>query len=189
MVWIRRLVISVNIDSLRYAPLIDGTSGGASAIASEFPGYLSSTVGNQSLVANFFAYFKPAQHLKSHDILFLVCCPAHLREMVKQEHEREGVNPCHGSSNIRMIPERDKAFVLVSGGICPAEELEDFYLRLVLHSNIIQKRRKKFYLYVPFVINETSRSWIILIECAVPMLFQGELSLFLFFVFWFQAIL
>ena len=154
MVWIRRLVISVNIDSLRYTFVNDGTSGGASAVA-EFPGYLSRIVRDQSLVANFFAYFKPAQHLKSHYILFLVCCPAHLREKVKQEHEKEGVNPCHGSSNIRMIPEDDKAFVLVSGGICPAKELENFYLRLVLHSSIIKKRRKKFYLYVAFVINET----------------------------------
>ncbi|XP_015776085.1 PREDICTED: uncharacterized protein LOC107354153, partial [Acropora digitifera] len=116
----------------KYTFLNDGTSGGASAVASGFLGYLLSIVRNQPLVANFFAYFKPAQRLKSRDILFLVCCPAHLREEVKQERERDGVNPppCHCSSNIRMIPERDKAFVLVSGGICPAEELKNFYLRL-----------------------------------------------------------
>lgn len=116
----------------RYTFLNDGTSGGASAVASGFLGYLLSIVRNQPLVANFFAYFKPAQRLKSRDILFLVCCPAHLREEVKQERERDGVNPppCHCSSNIRMIPERDKAFVLVSGGICPAEELKNFYLWL-----------------------------------------------------------
>ena len=44
-----------------------------------------------------------------------------------------------------MIPGRGKAFVLVSEGNSPAcsQELEDFYLRLVLHSTIIKKKTKQ----------------------------------------------
>ena len=86
-------------------------------------------------MAFFFAYFKPGQSLNGHDILFLTCCPAHLREEVKQELEREGVTPCFVSSNREMVPSLDKAFVSVWGGISrPASsgDMEEFYLRLVL---------------------------------------------------------
>ena len=86
-------------------------------------------------MAFFFAYFKPGQSLNGDDILFLTCCPANLREEVKQELEREGVTPCFVSSNREMVPGIEKAFVSVWGGISrPASsgDMEEFYLRLVL---------------------------------------------------------
>ena len=110
-------------------------------------------------MANFFAYFKPTQRLHFRDILFLICCPAHLRKEVEQEREREKVTPCEASSQIKMIPERDKAFVFVSGGISPScsQDLENIYLWLVLYSTVLKKK----------------------IRCAEPALFRGNVSLFL----------
>ena len=93
--------------------------------------YLSSIIWKQPRDANFFAYFRPSERLHSQDILYLICCPAHLRDAVKQEHEKEGIISCDVSSKKKMIPGRDKAFVFVSGGISPVdtEEMDDFYLR------------------------------------------------------------
>ena len=84
-------------------------------------------------MANFFAYFKPTERLNSRCILFLLCCPAHLREKVKQELENEGITHYDTTSRRNMMPGRDKAFVFVSGGVRPActEDMKDFYLRLV----------------------------------------------------------
>ena len=84
-------------------------------------------------MASFFAYFKPTERLNSHDILFLMCCPTHLREKVKQEQEKEGITSREATSRNYMIPGRDKAFVFVSGGVSPArpEGKDDCYLRLV----------------------------------------------------------
>ena len=89
--------------------------------------YLSSIIWNQPRDANFFAHFRP----HSQDILYLICCPAHLRDAVKQEYEKEGIISWDVSSKTKMIPGRDKAFVFVSGGISPVdkEEMDDFYLR------------------------------------------------------------
>ena len=88
-----------------------------------------------------------------------MCCPAHLRKEVEQEREREKVTPCEASSQIKMIPERDKAFVFVSGGISPScsQDLENIYLWLVLYSTVLKKK----------------------IRCAEPVLFRGNVSLFL----------
>ena len=93
--------------------------------------YLSSFIWNQARDANFFAYFRPSERLQSQDILHLICCPAHLRDAEKQEHEKEGIISCDVSSKTKMIPGRDKAFVFVSGGISPVDikEMDDFYLR------------------------------------------------------------
>ena len=45
---------------------------------------------------------------------------------------KEGIRNCKEVSSKRtMIPERDKAFVSVSGGIMTLEDTEDFYLRFV----------------------------------------------------------
>ena len=95
-------------------------------------------------MANFFAYFKPTQRLDFRDILFLICCPAHLRKEVEQEREREKITPCEASSQIKMIPERDKAFVFVSGRISPScsQDLENIYLWLVLYSTVLKKKIK-----------------------------------------------
>ena len=127
------LVIVVNFVSLRYTFLLDWTIGGLNAVTSGIIGYLSTIVWNQPLVANFFAYFEPTECLQPRDILFLICCPAHLRENVKQEQEKKGIKPCDVTSRRNMIPGRDKAFVFVSGGVSPVfpEEKEDCYLRLV----------------------------------------------------------
>lgn len=77
-----------------------------------------------------------------------------------------------------MIPEYDKAYVFLSGGISPAcsEDMEDFYLRLGQLLNVSRGIPEKN-VYIDFVITETRlRSWIILIECAVHVLFQGVVS-------------
>ncbi|XP_068753648.1 uncharacterized protein [Montipora capricornis] len=93
--------------------------------------YLSSLIWNQPREANFFAYFQPAERLNSQDVLFLICYPVHLREMVKQEHVKEGITSRHVSSKRKMIPGQDKAFVFVSGGMCPVslKDMDDLYLR------------------------------------------------------------
>ena len=127
------LVILLNFVSLRYTFLLNWTIGGLNAVTSGIISYLSTIVWNQPLVANFFAYFEPTECPQPHDILFLICCPAHLRENVKQEQEKEGIKPYDVTSRRNMIPGRDKAFVFVSGGASPLpEEKEDIcYLRLV----------------------------------------------------------
>ena len=92
--------------------------------------YLSSIIWNPPRDANFFAYFRPSERLHSQDVLYLICCPAHLRGAVKQEHEKEGIISCDVSSMKKMIP-GDLVFVFVSGGISPVdtEKMDDFYLR------------------------------------------------------------
>ena len=129
------LMISVNLVSLRFMCTLQPATGIVSAVSSEITRYLSSITWNPPLVAFFFAYFKQGASLNGHDILFLTCCPAHLREEVKQEHDKEGIAPGDVSSTGKMVPDHDKAFVYVWGGISrPANsaDMEDFYLWLVL---------------------------------------------------------
>lgn len=149
-------IVFVNLVSLRFMCLLDWTIDRLSAVSSKIIGYLSGITWNQLLVAYFFAYFKPGESLNCHDILFLICCPAHLREEVKQEHERKGIRDSVGSSKGKMMPDHDKAFVSVSGGIRPAcsEDMKDFYLRLVLHSNISRGITEQN-IYICFVITKT----------------------------------
>ena len=113
----------------RYTYVLDWCKEGFSV--SGIVSYLSSIIWNQPRDASFFAYFRPSERLHSQDILYLICCPAHLRDAVKHEHEKEGIISCHVSSKKKLIPGRDKAFVFVSGGISPVdkEEMDDFYLR------------------------------------------------------------
>ena len=117
---------------------------------------MSNISWNQPLVAKFFAYFKPTERLHSRDILFLICCPAHLSKEVEQKRGRKGITPCEASSQRKMIPDRDKAFVSVSGGISAScsRDLENIYLWLVLYSTIKKKKQKKKNVYVAFVLNE-----------------------------------
>ena len=152
---------------------------------------MSNIIWNQPLVAKFFAYFKPTQRLHSRDILFLICCPAHLSKEVEQERGRKGITPCEASSQRKMIPDRDKAFVSVSGGISAScsQDLENIYLWLVLYSTIKKEAKKKSTITLLLSLTKISRSWIILVGPTMPVLFQGKVSLFFFFVFWFQAIL
>ena len=66
----------------------------------------------------FVAYLGPLQ-----DVLHLICCPSHLRHWVIDDLEARGITFANGISTKRMIGE-DKAFVIVSGGICPISEKE-----------------------------------------------------------------
>ena len=82
-------------------------------------------------MANFFAYFDPIKRLGSRDILFLICCPVHRSEEVRQN--LAGFTLSEATSRKDLIPKKDNAFVSVSGGIDFAclEDTEGFYLRLV----------------------------------------------------------
>ena len=66
----------------------------------------------------FVAYLGPLQ-----DVLHLICCPSHLRHWVIDDLEARGITFVNGISTKRVIGE-DKAFVIVSGGICPISEKE-----------------------------------------------------------------
>ena len=95
---------------------------------------LSSIRWKQPLAANFFAYFDPDERIGSRDILFLICCPAHLSGGVKQDLERKNI-AYEDTSRRHMIPGYDKAYVFVSGGVSAvSSDLESLpvYLRLVL---------------------------------------------------------
>ena len=80
-------------------------------------------------MADFVAYFDPKERLGSEDILFLICCPAHQSKEEKHELEKAGLTPYVVTSKIGMIPELDKAFVFVSGGInfASSEDRESFF--------------------------------------------------------------
>ena len=76
--------------------------------------------------ASFFAYFRP----DFPKILRLICCHTHLTKAVKQDLEKRDVTYVDGSSMRDMIPGDDKAFVFVSGGVCPFDDEDvDVYLR------------------------------------------------------------
>ena len=115
---------------LRYTCFVDWCKDDIKSIASEILTYLSRLIWNPPREANFFAYFKRTGRLNSQDILFLICCPAHLREMVKEEVDKEAITSCDGSSRRKMIPGQE-AFVFVSGGTCPVslKDMHDLYLR------------------------------------------------------------
>ena len=77
--------------------------------------------------ASFFAYFRP----DFPEILRLICCHTHLTKAVKQDLEKRDITYVDGSSMQDMIPGDDKAFVFVSGGICPFDDEDvNVYLRL-----------------------------------------------------------
>ena len=108
--------------------------------------YLLRKIWLQPQVAEFFAYFDPRQRLGSLDILFLICCPSHKSKEEKHELVDDGLTPCIGTSIIDMIPERDKAFVFVSGGInfATSEDMGDFFLRLVEIFSKTKKDQRSF---------------------------------------------
>ena len=94
---------------------------------------MSSNISQQPLMATFFAYFDPKKRLGSHDILFLICCPVHRSEDVRQKLEKTVLTRSEATSREYLIPRHDKAFVFVSGGIdfARSKDKGDFYLRLV----------------------------------------------------------
>ena len=77
--------------------------------------------------ASFFAYFRP----DFPEILRLICCHTHLTKAVKQDLDKRDITYVDGSSMQDMIPGEDKAFVFVSGGICPFDDegVNDIFLR------------------------------------------------------------
>ena len=96
--------------------------------------YLSNRIWNQASLAVFFAYFLTSDRPCSQDILYLICCPYHLRGEVKQELKGTDTSPSEPSedhSTRDMIPDHDKAFVVLSGGIRPVnpKDMQDFHLR------------------------------------------------------------
>ena len=93
---------------------------------------MSSNISQQPLVATFFAYFDPKKRLGSRDILFLICCPAHQIEDVRQKLKNEGLTRSEATSR-EYLKHRDKAFVFVSGGIdfARSKDKGNFFLRLV----------------------------------------------------------
>ena len=96
--------------------------------------YLSNRIWNQASLAAFFAYFLTSDRPCSQDILYLICCPYHLRGEVKQELKGTDTSPSVPNevhSTRDMTPDHDKAFVFVSGGISPVnrKDMQDFHLR------------------------------------------------------------
>ena len=84
----------------------------------------------QPRAASFVAYFRP----DIPNILFLICCSAHLKQEVIQDLEKRDVTRFADGSSIKdMIPgeDGDKAFVFLSGGIRPfdEEDVNKIYLR------------------------------------------------------------
>ena len=77
--------------------------------------------------ASFVAYFRPDIPV----ILHLICCGTHLTQAVIQDLEKKEMIFANGSSMQDMIPGEDKAFVFVSGGICPFDDqdVNDVFLR------------------------------------------------------------
>ena len=94
---------------------------------------MSSNISQQPLMATFFAYFDPRRGLDSRNILFLICCPVHRSEDVRQKLENAGLTRSEATSREYLIPRHDKAFVFVSGGIdfARSQDKGHFYLRLV----------------------------------------------------------
>ena len=92
---------------------------------------MSSNISQQPLMATFFAYFDPRKRLGSRNILFLICCPVHRSEDVRQKHA--GFTLSEATSRKYLIPRHDEAFVFVSGGIdfARSKDKGHFYLRLV----------------------------------------------------------
>ena len=102
-------------------------------------GYLSSLIWCPPQLAVFFGYFRTEERPDSRDILYLICCPSHLRRQVIKELQEKNVNfPTDADSKKKMIPGHDKAYVSLSGGIrlLDEEDTENFHLRW-LHLCII----------------------------------------------------
>ena len=89
--------------------------------------YLTRFIWKPPRRASFVAYFRP----DIPDILRLICCHSHLTKAVIHDLQGKKVTYADGSSRHDMIPGEDKAFVFVSGGICPFDDqdVNDVFLR------------------------------------------------------------
>jgi len=111
----------------RYACLLDWRLKDSSVAG--VIGYLSSLIWRPPQLAVFFAYFLPEERPDSKDILFLICCPSHLRRQVTKELQEKNINfPSDADSEKKMIPGYDKAYVSLSGGIRALEEDDNVHL-------------------------------------------------------------
>ena len=112
----------------RYSFLFERREGNSGAYGLGILSYLTRFTRTQPRAACFVAYFRP----DIPNILFLICCPAHLKQEVIQDLENRDVTRfADGSSMKDMIPGEDKAFVSLSGGIRPfdEEDVNSIYLR------------------------------------------------------------
>ena len=89
--------------------------------------YLTRSTGKQYRAASFVAYFCP----DIPEILFLICCSAHLTQEVVKGLKKRKVKCADGSSMKDMIPGEDKAFVFLSGIIRPfnKDDVNNIHLR------------------------------------------------------------
>ena len=102
----------------RYFPLLDLAF--CSALEVGVKSFLTHLIKTPPRPADFVAYFRQ----DFPNILYLICCHSHLKGKVIDDLEAKNITPSDGSSNKKMIPEHDKAFVYVSEGICPFKEKE-----------------------------------------------------------------
>ena len=114
----------------RYSYVFDRSEENPRAYAQGILSFLTRfTRWSQPRAASFIAYFRP----DFSNILFLICCSAHLKQEVIQDLEKRDVTFADGSSLKDMIPgeDGDKAFVFLSGGIRPfdEEDVNNIYLR------------------------------------------------------------
>ena len=119
---------SLIFDSLsRYSYLLDWRQENSSVERLGIIGYMTRLISKPRRPASFFAYFRP----DFPEILRLICCHTHLTNGVIQDLEKRDITYVDGSSMQDMIPGEDKAFVFVSGGICPFDDegVNDIFLR------------------------------------------------------------
>ena len=124
------LVLTLIFGSSRYSYLLDWRQENSSVERLgiiRYICYLTRLIWKPRRPASFFAYFRP----DIPDILRLICCHTHLTQAVIQDLEKRGITYTDGSSMQDMIPGEDKAFVFVSGGICPFDDqdVNDVFLR------------------------------------------------------------
>ncbi|KAJ7375910.1 hypothetical protein OS493_038125 [Desmophyllum pertusum] len=104
--------------------------------------YLSSLISRQPQQAVFFGYFPAEESHDSEDILYLICCPSHLRDQIVADVERRKIKSTSESdSKVDMLPGHDKAYVSLSGGIRAVyeDEMDDFYLRFKCNDRDLQQ--------------------------------------------------
>ena len=111
----------------RYSVIFERRKEKSRTYGQRIVSYLTRFTRTQPQAAIFVAYFRP----DIPNILFLICCSAHLKQEVIQDLEKRDVTFADGSSMEDMIPGEDKAFVFLSGGIRPfdEEDLKIIFLR------------------------------------------------------------
>ena len=111
----------------RYSFLFERREENSRPYGQRILSYFTGFTRTQPRAASFVAYFRP----DISNILFLICCSAHLKQEVIQDLEKRKVTFAYDSSMEDMIPGEDKAFVFLSGGIRPFDEEDEnnIYLR------------------------------------------------------------